>query len=140
MKKKSVCFCDLPDCEQEVVGEGRSSDDDEIHLWRCGCFRNNRFIRDGVGCADVYRCLERRVALDGMGGTCICTYFPYLSQLFSGSYRIEVPEDYRCRYLQLSDIGSDHGCLPCFGTRPVQLDAGRRHCHDLYQRVLCGSG
>ena len=93
-----------------------------------------------MGCADVCRCLERRVALDGMGGTCICAYFPYLSQLFSGSYRIEVPEDYRCRYLQLSDIGSDHGCLPCFGTRPVQLDAGRRHCHDLYQRVLCGSG
>ena len=72
--------------------------------------------------------------------TCIYPYFPYLSQLLPGSCRVEVPEDYRCRYLQLSDIGSDHGCLAFFGTGPVQLDTGRCHCYDLYQRVLCGSG
>ena len=70
---------------------------------------------------------ERRVALDGVGCTCIYPYFPYLSQLLPGSCRVEVPEDYRCRYLQLSDIGSDHGCLAFFGAGPVQLDTGRCH-------------
>lgn len=102
--------------------------------------RHNRFVRCRVGCTDVCRSLEGRVALDGVGCTCIYPYFPYLSQLLPGSCRVEVSEDYRCRYLQLSDIGSDHGCLAFFGAGPVQLDTGRCHCYDLYQCVLCGSG
>lgn len=136
----SFVFAVLSDCKQETAGEGRSSDNDEIYIWRSCCFRHNRFVRCRVGCTDVCRSLEGRVALDGVGCTCIYPYFPYLSQLLPGSCRVEVPEDYRCRYLQLSDIGSDHGCLAFFGAGPVQLDTGRCHCYDLYQCVLCGSG
>ena len=91
----------------EKVGR---SDNDEIYIWR-SLLSSGIIVSSGcrVGCTDVCRSLEGRVALDGVGCTCIYPYFPYLSQLLPGSCRVEVPEDYRCRYLQLSDIGSDHG-------------------------------
>ena len=44
---------------------------------------HNRFVRCRVGCTDVCRSLERRVALDGVGCTCIYPYFPLLISVTS---------------------------------------------------------
>lgn len=122
---------------KKTAGRGRGSDDDEVHLWRCGSNGIDCVVHYRLGCTLAYGCLAWGVALGALGGAGVCAGFPYLPQLLSGSGGLEVSQDDGCSHVQLSDTGGDYRCFPHLGARPFQLDASRCHCHDLYQRVLC---